>query len=440
MKRAWEEQAGYVLRLAETLFAMPEDFLPSTGVELVDDPSVAMEALLGRCLGRLAAPAGETGALGEAGETRVRLDAAAVRPAPGTANTAHAFAGTAARGAAAAIDFPSGAAAASVAGRRAAAQTTRNSVGNAAAALAVRPTPPATDRAPWPAPALATDDHRASQPARARAVPDPTPAGGPRASGSAGRHLAPPSPGTSRPADETLRAAQPGTGIARRKSAGEAFSPSPRVLPDRMRAPELGDARADRQVLAPATEGKRADISLAGSGRSFGAAHPPRSIDSVPATGSLPPAPNQPSPTAVDGYPPGGRSTRLLAGVGDLNHLFAAVVAERSAPVRLPREGAAGRMSDAANRLGTLPLVASAGGSLAPTTHLAPGAAIDHPAARPAADGSAEPAAFARSGASPVGVVDPVAEDLLFERLLERWEERLREQSIRQFGLTGGLI
>jgi hypothetical protein len=34
---------------------------------------------------------------------------------------------------------------------------------------------------------------------------------------------------------------------------------------------------------------------------------------------------------------------------------------------------------------------------------------------------------------------NPLSEELLLDRLLDRFEERLREQAIRQLGFTGGL-
>ena len=34
---------------------------------------------------------------------------------------------------------------------------------------------------------------------------------------------------------------------------------------------------------------------------------------------------------------------------------------------------------------------------------------------------------------------DPLREEILLDRLLDRFEERLREQAIRHLGLTGGL-
>jgi len=40
----------------------------------------------------------------------------------------------------------------------------------------------------------------------------------------------------------------------------------------------------------------------------------------------------------------------------------------------------------------------------------------------------------------PGGIQDPAWEEVLFDRLLDRWEERLREQSIRHLGFTGGQI
>jgi hypothetical protein len=40
----------------------------------------------------------------------------------------------------------------------------------------------------------------------------------------------------------------------------------------------------------------------------------------------------------------------------------------------------------------------------------------------------------------PMPFPDPAWEEVLFDRLLDRWEERLREQTIRHLGFTGGQI
>jgi hypothetical protein len=36
--------------------------------------------------------------------------------------------------------------------------------------------------------------------------------------------------------------------------------------------------------------------------------------------------------------------------------------------------------------------------------------------------------------------LDPVWEEELFDRFMDRFEERMREQAIRQLGITGGQI
>ena len=45
-------------------------------------------------------------------------------------------------------------------------------------------------------------------------------------------------------------------------------------------------------------------------------------------------------------------------------------------------------------------------------------------------------ASFAGTASTPP---DPTREDVLLDRLLDRFEERLREQAIRHLGFTGGL-
>ncbi len=424
MNRTCEEQSGHVLHLAETLFAVPGDPLVPVRAEIIDDPSVAMEDLFGRCLARLAAAAS---AAVEADEVHRLPDAIPVGPPPDRANAPQAAAATTAHATVATLDVWSGESGAPR-WRRRMAGPSAGTVAGLMSALAGEPAParPADQAVGWPAGRL-----RARMPA-----PAGESSGAPAASGQSARdvpvrNMTPPATRTPGQADDALGTVHPGTQTGGRQAAGEAFSPRTRRWPETVRTPNVGDqGGADRPVAVPATQQKGDDDSFVISRL------PPRA---TPAGRSLPAAPAQASPAAPAGDAQGGRSTRLLAGVGDLNHLFTAVLASQSASVGRARDGDRDQASGGAKRSGALARVPAAAGPPALAWRPVRSDAVDRSASRDPQQ-AGEPAAFSRPGATLAGVSDAVAEDLLFERLLERWEARLREQAMRQFGSTGGLV
>lgn len=124
------------------------------------------------------------------------------------------------------------------------------------------------------------------------------------------------------------------------------------------------------------------------------------------------------------------RKTRLVSGVADLNGLFESLLAGRR-PADTQAAVLAGTRREAP--------VAAEGEP--------PGAAGRHPDLSPASLAEAAPvpraAPLTRADWPATAALMPAdaAHDdvLLLDRLLDRWEERLREQAIRHLGFTGGL-
>lgn len=124
------------------------------------------------------------------------------------------------------------------------------------------------------------------------------------------------------------------------------------------------------------------------------------------------------------------RKTRLVSSVADLNGLFESLLAGRR-PADTQAAAPAGTRSEAP--------VAAEGEP--------PGAAGRHRDLSPASLAEAAPAPRAAPltradwpATAALTPADPTDDDvLLLDRLLDRWEERLREQAIRHLGFTGGL-
>lgn len=158
-----------------------------------------------------------------------------------------------------------------------------------------------------------------------------------------------------------------------------------------------------------------------------------------------------------DGGAGAGAKTRLVTGLADLNSLFSSVLAKERAPVSgdLRQRPSPVALSDRA-------VGSKVGEALRPVS-LPTGAGFMLPHAD-GGDESAQPASAAAFAASPPAppcpfpdatqarrsswpaatllapmIADPAGDEILLDRLLERWEERLREQAIRQLGFTGGL-
>ncbi|HNE39540.1 hypothetical protein [Accumulibacter sp.] len=395
MKLPFDEAAGCALRLAETLFALPVDHLPVIGFEPIGDPAEAMEELFARCLGRLADPG------------------AAPTSAPAVPTAF--LEGASASGAAIFRTAPGGQAAA---GRPA--RVPGNSREDARADADV---PPTRQR-------LA--QHSSEPPARSTSA---APAG-PRPSALAGSATLPAGQGPTLPAaslpmpatsllgqradhmPRPLQAAHPISAAGRRAANGASEPPRSRGLTEHQPSPTHGDAEQRVEPPAPVSLARRAPplaepppLSAAAPGHRAPladiAARLPR------ASTVLPDSPRSLARPTPDGDPPGERPTRLLSGVSDLNHLFAAL------PPFAPAPGAAlppaGDLPAADGRAGAerRPALGRCG-EAAPgdPLHAAPGAAV----------------------------IDAVAEELLCERLLMLCEDRLREQAMRHFGFTGGLI
>lgn len=127
--------------------------------------------------------------------------------------------------------------------------------------------------------------------------------------------------------------------------------------------------------------------------------------------------------------------TRLVSGVADLNSLFGSLLAAGRPAGR--------RLTD------TVPApqpVASSDKDRVAADSVAPTAVRSHPDRFPASLEGAAPVPRAASptpadwpAAAALSAADRAHDDVLLDRLLDRWEERLREQAIRHLGFTGGL-
>jgi hypothetical protein len=174
------------------------------------------------------------------------------------------------------------------------------------------------------------------------------------------------------------------------------------------------------------------------------------------------------------------RSTRLVTGLSELNNLFRSVIDSQSDDRLAPEtarstaqdeseaarptapDAYAGETARPADQHEVIPPNAPARWSASRTDH-APGSSfaapgIDHaqeassavPSIHPGRQSGLRAGTLASGHAAidtPVAsfagaastLADPTREDVLLDRLLDRFEERLREQAIRHLGFTGGL-
>lgn len=164
-----------------------------------------------------------------------------------------------------------------------------------------------------------------------------------------------------------------------------------------------------------------------------------RAANLRPNSAGLPPA------AAIVGD--GGGSTRLVSGLADLNGLFASVLADKPPVVVRERQSATAAVASPGAATDREPALARSPFSRPTLLSEAPHSAIDTggPEARAASADFPGPTASLASPAWPAlttlapAIVDPASDDILLDRLLERWQERLREQAIRHLGFTGGL-
>lgn len=142
-----------------------------------------------------------------------------------------------------------------------------------------------------------------------------------------------------------------------------------------------------------------------------------------------------------------GRSTRLVSGLADLNGLFASVLADKPPAVARDRQSATAAVASPAAATDREHALARSPFSPPTLVSDAPHPGIDagSPEARAASADFPGPTAPLASTAWPAlttlapAIADPASDDILLDRLLERWQERLREQAIRHLGFTGGL-
>ena len=424
MKRPFDEAAGCALRLAETLFALPADHLPVIGAEPIGDPAEAMEELFARCLGRLTDPGAaptQAPAVPTAFLESVSASGEAIsRTAPG--------------------------------GQAAAGRPARVPGDSREEARADADVPPTLQR-------LA--QHSSESPTRST----PAAPAGPRPSALAGSATSPagqaptlpaaslPMPATSllaQRADQMprpLQAAHPTRAAGWRAANGASEPPRSRGLTEHQPSPTRVGAEQRVEPPAPASLARRAPplaapppVSAAAPGHRAPLADIAARL--ARASTALPDSPRSLARPTPDGDAPGERPTRLLSGVGDLNHLFVALLADPPAAARSARADDEQPATGAACRPGALPPFAPAPGA-------APPPAGDPPAADGRAGAEHRPALGRYGEAAPgdpvhaapgAAVIDAVAEELLCERLLMLCEDRLREQAMRHFGFTGGLI
>jgi hypothetical protein len=155
--------------------------------------------------------------------------------------------------------------------------------------------------------------------------------------------------------------------------------------------------------------------------------------------------------------PAAARSTRLVSGLSELNNLFRSVI-DNQADDRLAAETA--RPAAQIEHADAAPRPAARHEVIRPEAFPAsrwtgPGADQAHETSFAAPSAHAErqvglradtpsvPSPIETPFASFAGAAsvlpDPTREDVLLDRLLDRFEERLREQAIRHLGFTGGL-
>lgn len=295
---------------------------------------------------------------------------------------------------------------------------------------------------PPQAPSMPQASSTPQAPSRRAGTPPPAPFAAGFGSIGAEAPAAPAAPHTDSPEDSQASPAPP-----RRDSLRSAVPPAPRsTLPDRFvvdrPAAEASDELARRMTLhrPPATP------PSGGTGASK-----TRPLGRI-APASLPT--EAPAGAATDA------GTRQLTTPAELQGLFRAVVAE-SRSAAIPAPAATETISDASGERPVPPTPPSRSRSLHLVRSDEPRAIDRAPSPidvaadeAPHADaiGAASAvvagnAAADRSRALPPSLVqnfaaaaDPVDEEVLLDRLLDRFEERMREQAIRHFGFTGGLI
>jgi len=198
------------------------------------------------------------------------------------------------------------------------------------------------------------------------------------------------------------RAAEPDVAPAPREDAGDS-------LIMRASSPAFGRSRGP------------AEIDISGVGTAAERAWKTAEEAQVPAT-------------RLRDAPSAGR-VRQISALPELQALFRSVVAESQAS-DLPLPAATPR---ARERRSPLPPTSQASYGPGPVTQVEPYSGWPRPAGNDApVTPSAQPPL--PSGAQPaLAPPDPVREEILLDRLLDRFEERLREQAIRHLGFTGGL-
>jgi hypothetical protein len=155
-------------------------------------------------------------------------------------------------------------------------------------------------------------------------------------------------------------------------------------------------------------------------------------------------------------------ATRLIAGLSELNNLFRSVVESQSDDRPVPRHARPNLQDaseatrpatpdefgdaadpqvvirpDAAERASGPRKDSAHEAAIAPSA--APGRHVAFHVATPAAPGHAPLDTLASFAGAASTLPDATREDVLLDRLLDRFEERLREQAIRHLGFTGGL-
>jgi hypothetical protein len=222
-------------------------------------------------------------------------------------------------------------------------------------------------------------------------------------------------------------------------------------------APIAEQRATDRELVS------RADDRPGSNGirRALAAADPPaqrgmaRTVDQPLAPGARAAEPERSSP-----HQAAAPGTRLVSGLSELNNLFRSVIESQSddrpapqpAPSRAQHETGAAQppaefgdtaepneiiRPDTVRRSGPPIDHAHEAGFRAPSA--APGRQVAFRAETPPAAGHAPLDTFASFAGTASTLPDAAREDVLLDRLLDRFEERLREQAIRHHGFTGGL-
>jgi hypothetical protein len=136
----------------------------------------------------------------------------------------------------------------------------------------------------------------------------------------------------------------------------------------------------------------------------------------------------------------GSQRPRLVTELSDIQHLFDAVVADsQSASARVD--------SETAQPVASAPTVQGSGSPHAPTEATAHGQVVrtERVERSRQVEHDVVPVDFSASVSVPAAsaavlrILDAAQEEVLLDRLVDRLEERLRDQAIRQLGFTGGL-